>query len=135
MTEKLSPFTFVNGINKKDYCFTDETNSAYDKYLITKAFSYFQDTIEVANAANMYPQMGDKQHFDLFYHGISKGNRYTKWPKRIVKYEDLNVKEVAEFLELSIQKTEEALELMTDVQIEDLKNMLSNKGGIANGSR
>lgn len=81
MTEK-NVFDFVKSINEHQYNFEKEfDNGAYSSYIVTKAFSYFPDTIFLANEMNLYPGISPEMHYDFLFYTIPKKKRFSKWFK------------------------------------------------------
>lgn len=124
---KFDIFWFINGINDKEYFYCDFTKKIYNQYVINKAFSQNIDTIAVANYLNMNQCRNDKWHHDFLFHFISKKKRYGKWAKP-EPYEDW-VKDAAEYLQFSIPKTIEYINLLNDEDRANFRKMLF-KGGV-----
>ena len=51
-----NPFEFVKAINNKQNIIRDDLDEkAYNPYMINRAFSYFPDTVLLANEMNVAP--------------------------------------------------------------------------------
>lgn len=116
--KKLGLFDYINSINSKEYIFTEDAD--YTSFVVGTAFSYFPDTVFIANEINKYQNVDKKQHYDFLYHMIRKGKRYSKWHKKS-KSED--VKLISEYYNISEREAELYVKLMTDEQIKKLETM------------
>ena len=85
MTEKVSPFDFVNAINKsKENLFETRnyTESDYNKFIVNRAMSQYSDTIFIANEANkILNNIPNKSHFNFYRSIVPSKKRYSKWGK------------------------------------------------------
>jgi len=50
----MNPFDYLNSINysKQDLMVDDDTEKAYNAFLVNRGLSYFQDTVLLANEMN-----------------------------------------------------------------------------------
>jgi Bacteriophage clamp loader A subunit len=76
----MSPFDYVNSINSKKYIWDESSNSEYTQFIINRSFSYFNDTIGLAEILNRR-SVTNKMHYDFLYNSVSKGKRFSKWGK------------------------------------------------------
>lgn len=123
---EVTPFTFVNSINKgltgknllKD-CKADtsleaaDPNSPDKKYLpfiINKGLSQFKDTILFANEMNQRSHLPNKMQFDFLRHSIRPGKRFSKWSKKGKDPEDLKL--IQEAYSYSKEKAEQVLDIV-----------------------
>ena len=131
----MTPFDFVNSINSKSGHILDsepENIRYYDPYIVNKAFSFFYDTILIANMLNMYPDLPKKPHYDFLYNVVSKGKRFGgKWPK---KNEDENVQRLAEFYKIKNEMAAKYLQMMTSEQIEFMMSQINEGGNVGSKS-
>lgn len=80
--EEKTVFSFVKSINEHQYNFEKEFDkSIYNTYVITQAFSYFPDTIFLANEMNLYPGISNEMHYDFLFYTIPKKKRFSQWFK------------------------------------------------------
>lgn len=119
-------FDYINSINsKQEYLFKDDENHGdYVPFLVTKAFSYFPDTIFVANEINKYQVTDKKRHYDFFYYGIDKGKRFSKWYK---PDQDETIALVQEYYNVRYSV---AREYAKNLSNEDIERLKTRKGGI-----
>jgi len=123
----MNPFDYVNAINstKKDIMVDDLSEKAYDPFLTNRSLSYFVDTVLLANEMNRYHHLDNKLQFQFLLNSIRKGKRFSKWAKA-ESPDDLNV--VKEYYGYSNEKARQALLLLSDKEIDELKNKVF-KGG------
>lgn len=120
-----SPFDFSKSINEQKYSFEDIDKNAYSQYIVNKIFSFYPDTIFLANEANMYPEMEPKQHYDFLFHTVSKKQRYSKWVKQ---NKDSDILELSEKLNMNYDKMVEIVSILSDDELKKLKASLETGG-------
>lgn len=120
----MNPFDYVNSINytKKDVMMDEKT---YNSFMVNRSLSYFPDTVIFANEMNRYHHTDPRLQYSFLINTIRKRKRFSKWAKPEVE-NDIEV--VKEYYGYSNEKAKEALSILTDKQIEDIKISLS-KGG------
>lgn len=120
-------FDYLNSINysKKDIMVDDIAEDQYNSFMINRGLSYFQDTVIYANEMNKYHHLDSRLQFDFFINTIRKRKRYSKWAKT-ANSENLSV--VKEYYGYSNQKAQEALSLLSNEHINELKKRIF-KGG------
>jgi len=119
--EKNTPFTFVNAVNDgKDVEITNE----YSQYLMNRNFSMFQDTILIANHANGMSNVNNELHFKYYRNLVSRRKRFARWPKGH-STEVINM--ISAYFDFSMEKTLEELSILTDEQIEKIKEWYAER--------
>lgn len=117
----MSPFDYVNQIlqGKKQLIVDDVTESEYVPFLVNRSLSYQIDCVSYANEMNRRSFIDKKLQNDFLLNTIrSKKRPFVKWAKSD-KSEDIQcIKTVYGF---SDTKALEALRLLTDEQIQELK--------------
>lgn len=121
-----NPFTYINSINSKDYVFNDYSDSEYNSFMINTGFSYFPDTVLLVNELQLYSGIPHKCQYDFLFHSISKKKRFSKWSKKEEKSENLQL--IIEYYNFSAQKAKEALSILTEEQIDEIR-LSQEKGG------
>lgn len=128
----MNPFDFVNDINfgKKDII-TDSANpelaeKTYNPFLTNRALSYFPDTIQFANMMNKNSHIDHLLQYSFLLNIIRKRKRFSKWFK---KNDDDVLEMVIEYYGYSVNKAKEALKILTDDQLEKIKEKMT-KGGM-----
>lgn len=120
--EKSLLFDFLNSImEKKSYVLDDHPDGLKDyvPYVINRGVSLFPDTVMYANDMNMMPHLSPKMQYDYYYHGIRKGRRFSKWPKRMAWSED--VKMIMKLYKYNHKRAEEILDILTKEELADLR--------------
>jgi len=129
----MNPFEFVKAINtKKDIMRDDLDEKAYNSYMINHSFSYFPDTVLLANEMNIQHHLDSKLQNDFLLGTVRKNpKRFSKWNK-VDSSEELQA--VKEYYGYSNSKARSALSLLSTDQIDEIKIKV-NKGGAAKKKR
>lgn len=125
----MSPFDFVNEIQqgKKQLIIDDATETEYVPFLVNRALSYHKDCVMYANEMNRRHQIDKKLQNDFLLNTVrSKRRPFNKWAKA-EKNEDMAC--VKSYYGLSDAKARDALRLLTDEQIQMLKDK-TDVGGL-----
>ena len=127
MSNSLSPFTFLNEINygKNDIMVDDVVEKQYVPFMVNRSLSYFNDTVLMANEMNIHHHLDNRLQFDFLINIVRKRKRFSKWFKPETKSD---VEVVKSYYGYSNEKAYQALTLLTNSQIEELKKKV-NKGG------
>ena len=123
----MNPFDYLKAINetKKDIMVDDIAEKEYNPFIINRGLSFFKDTILYANEMNHYHHLDNRVQFDFFINIIRKKKRWSKW----IKASDVdNLELIKEYYGYSNEKAKSALSLMSNEQIEQLKQRIY-KGG------
>ena len=123
----MNPFDYLKAINetKKDIMVDDIAERKYNPFIINRGLSFFKDTILYANEMNRYHHLDNRVQFDFFINIIRKKKRWSKW----IKASDVdNLELIKEYYGYSNEKAKSALSLMSNEQIEQLKQRIY-KGG------
>lgn len=123
-----SPFDYVNEIlqTKKQLIVDVQTEKAYEPFLVNKTLSYHKDCILFANEMNRRHQLDKKLQNDYLLNTIRPRKRsFNKWVKA-EKSEDLAC--VKTYFGYSDAKAREALRLLSDEQIQQLKEKTDTGG-------
>ena len=103
----------------------DIEEKAYKSYFVNRSLSYFPDTVLLANEMNIHHHLDNRLQFDFLLNTVRAGKRFAKWAKAETP-EHLEV--VKEYYGYSDEKAKVALTLLSDKQIEELKQRVF-KGG------
>ena len=122
-----NPFDYVNSINisKKDIMHDDISEKSYPGFMVNRALSYFTDTVLFANEMNINHHIDNKLQYHFLINIIKKKKRFSKWLK---PQEVENLELIKEYYGYSNEKAKSALSLMSNEQIEELKQRIY-KGG------
>ena len=120
---------YLNAINhsKKKLMDTDDEmwEKKYPSFIVNKCLSAFPETLMLVNEMNMRTHLDKKLQFDFLLNSIRPRKRFAKWLKAS-KVKDIEY--VKEYYGYSHAKARSALEILTDSQLEYIKEKL-NKGG------
>ena len=124
----MNPFQYANDLmRKKDYdgdCIRERKD--YKLFFINRSLSYQPDLIHYANMMNENPMLETKAHYDFLHETVEKRKRpFRAWIKA-KKLDDLAI--VKEYYKYSNKKALESLNILTEDDINKLKQRL-NKGG------
>lgn len=125
----MSFFDYLNAINttKKDLMKEDPLSvKDYVPFMINRGLSYFPDTIMYANEMNKYSSIPKDWQFAFYMHSIKPKKRFSKWHKKDQNSDDLNL--IMKAYGYSAQKAAEALEILTDTQLNALRQSYTTGG-------
>ena len=127
----MSPFDFVDIIlNKKKNAELEFKD--YAPYLINRSLSYHLDCVGYANEMNMHPGIDKDMQYQYLLNSIRPMKRkFQPWQKS--KKEE-NIECVKEYFGYSDNKAKEALRILTDEQIAEIK-IKTDKGGVKNNGK
>lgn len=110
-------------LQTKEYALlTEQDEKSYPSFMVNRALSYHRDTVLLANEMNRFSTLDNKLKYDFLLNIVRASKRpYSKWFKK-AKNSDLNV--VKEYYGYSDAKAEEALKILSDTQIEIMKEQL-----------
>ena len=126
--KKISPFDFANSINhtKEDLIVDERTEKEYNPFIVNRAMGFGKDTCIAANEMNARPHLDNKLQYDFLMDVVRKGKRYNKW----LKGEEEDIKAIQDFFGYSFIKAKEALNLLSETQIDLIKvHLNTSKGG------
>ena len=123
-----NPFDYVNSIlqNKKNLIVDELTEKEYQPFLVNRTLSYHKDCILYANEMNRRHLTDKKLQYDFLLNTIRSQKRpFGKWVKS-EKSEDLEC--IKQVFGLSDQKAREAKRLLSNEQIQQLKEQTDTGG-------
>jgi hypothetical protein len=124
----MSPFDYVNAIlqNKKQIIVDDLTEKDYIPFIVNRSLSYHSDCVMYANEMNRRHFLDKKLQNDFLINTVRSRKRpFAKWVKS-EKSEDIACVKLA--YGLSDSKAREALRLLSDEQIQLLKEKTDTGG-------
>jgi hypothetical protein len=124
----MSPFDYVNQIlqGKKQLIVDQETEKKYSSFLTNRSLSYHLDCIMYANEMNRRHFLDNKLQNDFLLNTVrSKKRPFAKWVKA-EKSEDIECIKI--MYGLSDTKAREAIRLLSDEQIQQLKEQTDTGG-------
>lgn len=123
MSEDKDPWRFHKSINQKIGYQTDLTD--YSIYVISKALSYHENLlVNLINPLNMLGWIDKELHYDFLFYGTPKAFRkVSKWA-RPHKFDEKDLEAVQEFYNCNSERASEALRILTEEQIKEIKRRL-----------
>ena len=120
---------YLNDINYEKKNLMDSEDEFWEKkypaYIINKCLSAFTDTIFYVNEMNRFHHLDKKLQNDFLINSLRKRKRFAKWLR---PDEVKNIEYVKEYYGYSNEKAKQALEVLTDEQIEIIKLKLIRGG-------
>lgn len=106
---------------------TAENERDYVPFVVNRSISFHLDMVMAANQMNQYPSTEPLLQYHYLLNIVRAYKRpFQKWQKR----ETLdNLDAIKEYYNYSNEKAKEALSILSDAQIEEIKKNL-NKGGL-----
>ena len=106
---------------------TSDNERDYIPFVVNRALSFHYDCIMQANAMNLAPNADRKLQYDYYLNSIRSYKRpFQKWHKRETVE---NLEAIKEYFKYSNEKAKEALTVLSDDQIAEIKKKL-DKGGL-----
>ena len=123
----MGPFDFIKAINDGKDVMKDNflAEKDYIPFLINRGLSFFQDTVIQVNEMNRLHFLDNKLQFDYLLNNIRPRKRWSKWLKPD-KIDNLEL--VKAYFGFGNEKAKEALEVLTNENIEDIKSKLAEGG-------
>ena len=124
----MGPFDFIKAINESKNVMKNDpfAEKDYIPFLVNRGLSFFQDTILQVNEMNRNHFLDNKLQFDYLINNIRPRKRWSKWlkPEKID-----NLELVKLYFGFGNEKAKNALEILTNGNIEEIKNKLA-RGGV-----
>jgi hypothetical protein len=113
---------------------TIEVDNDYSQWRTNNILSNYRETILYANEMNINYNVTDQMHYDYMFNSIRKKKMYSKKETDQEKKERKHKEElqslVSDYYKYNIVRTKEALKILNDEQINDIKIRMS-KGGVS----
>lgn len=116
-----NPFKYVNAINSGAY---EPLGKDYSKFLTGRALSYYVDTIMLANAINVYPNIDDDLHYRFLKGTVTPKKRFSKWAK---PQAHPRASAISAYYQIPMLEAYQIEHFFTDQQIDDMSEMLKQK--------
>ena len=123
-----NPFDYVNSIlqNKKNLIVDELTEKDYSPFLVNRSLSYHKDCILYANEMNRRHLTDKKLQYDFLLNTIRSQKRpFAKWVK---SEKSDNLECIKQVFGLSDQKARDAMRLLSNEQIQQLKEQTDTGG-------
>lgn len=120
---KVEPFDIIKDLSVgKVGLITEDDQEQYNPYLTNQAFSYYLDSILLANEMNMSYHLSKFLQHQYYFYGLKKRKRYTKWNKKQHLYEE----EIAKYFSFGLSKAKDAIKILTAIQIKEIVALVSD---------
>jgi len=117
---------------KKSVIYDELDLKDYHPFLVNRALSYHLDCVLYANEMNRWPSLDKDMQYQYLLNSIRPMKRkFQPWQKSKV---DENIDVVKTYFGYSNTKAKEALSILTDEQIAEIK-IKTDKGGVKNNAR
>lgn len=116
-----NPFDYVRDITqeKKNLIVDEDTEKAYNPFLVNRALSYHRDCIMFSNEMNVQNHIDKKLQNDFLLNTVRSYKRpYSKWFKHEIN-ED--VEYIAKYFGISMKQAREYLTILSKEQIQEIK--------------
>jgi hypothetical protein len=110
-------------LQTKEYALlTEQDEKSYSAFMVNRALSFHRDTVLLANEMNKFTTLDNKLKYDFLINIVRAQKRqYSKWHK---KAQSIDLSAVKEYYGYSDAKAEEALKILSDDQISEIKKQL-----------
>jgi hypothetical protein len=123
----MSPFDFVDFILRKKTPEGEIDFKDYAPFLVNRSLSYHLDCVPYVQEMNRWPALDKDMQYQYFLNNIRPMKRkFAPWQKSEV---EKNIECVKTYFGYSNQKAKEALRILTDEQIAEIK-IKTDKGGV-----
>ncbi len=103
-----------------------ENESDYNPYIVNRALSFHYDCVLYANEMNLNCFLDSRMQYDFLINIVRGYKRpFQRWQK-LLESDDLNA--IKEYFGYSNEKAKDALELLSNAQINEIKRKLSRGG-------
>ena len=119
---------WLNSVNftKEDLTVDDpDTIKDYPAYIVNRCLSGHLDTVLYANEMNLHNHLDKDMQYQFFLNSLRKRKRFSPWLRKD-KVENLNI--IKRYYGYSNEKALQALRLLTQQQLDYIKNRLETGG-------
>ena len=126
----MNPFDYVNAINAGENIMTGTDNDelaerGYNPFLTNRQFSYFQDTVLIANEMNANGHLDSKLQFSFLINIIRPKKRFARWAKT-EHHDDLEC--VVQYYNYSYEKAKQVMDILSSDDLDKIKRRLEIGG-------
>ena len=123
----MSPFDYVDYVMHKKKPDGDLDYADYAPYIVNRSLSFHLDCVLYAQEMNLCPSLDKDMEYQYLLNSIRPMKRkFAPWQKSKVEE---NIECIKAYFGYSNQKAKEALRILTDEQIADIKRK-TDKGGV-----
>jgi hypothetical protein len=102
-----------------------ENEKQYLPFIVNRSFSYFNDSVMLANEMNIHHRLDKKLQFDFYRFALPARKRFSKWVK---PEDDEKVNIIAEYYGMNKIHAKRAIKLLDNKAIDYMRLKL-RKGG------
>jgi hypothetical protein len=123
----LNPFEYIASIThkKEDIMVDDDAEKGYSPFMVNRGLSNFQDTVLFTNEMNRAGHLDHRLQYDFLRTAVRPRKRFSKWFKKTVPSK---IEVIKEYYGYSNVKAESVADLISDEDIKEMKNYLSQGG-------
>lgn len=122
----MSPFDYVDLVLHKKKAEEELDFKDYAPFIVNRSLSYHLDCVPYVSEMNLWPGIDKDMQYHYFLNNIRPMKRkFAPWQK---SKKDENIDCVKTYFGYSNQKAKEALRILTDEQISEIK-IKTDKGG------
>ena len=123
----MNPFEYIASIThkKEDIMVDDDAEKGYSPFMVNRGLSNFQDTVLFANEMNRAGHLDHRLQYDFLRTAVRPRKRFSKWFKKTVPSK---IEIIKEYYGYSNVKAESVADLISDEDIKEMKNYLSQGG-------
>lgn len=125
MKYELKDYLYSINQSKQNILVNEEITKAYPPFIINKCLSGFVDSILYANEMNKNHHLDKKLQYDFYINSLKPRKRFSPWVKKQTLE---NLELVKRYYGYNHNKALEALRILTNHQLEEIKKLL-DKGG------
>ena len=124
--EKVSPFVWVDALSqKKGDPMAEYGEAAYPAYMVNRAMSQYPDCVQFAAEINLYRDIPNRYSYDYYRNSLRPAKRYAKWGKKKTREGDVGI--VMDHYEISRERAEEYLSILTEDQVKEIASIEKEK--------
>ena len=123
----MTPFDYVDLVLHKKKQDGDLDFVDYAPFIVNRSLSYHLDCVPFVQDMNLYPSLDKDMQYQYLLNSIRPMKRkFSPWQKA---NKDKDIECVKTFFGYSDQKATEALRVLTDLQIAEIRR-ITDKGGV-----
>jgi len=121
-------FDWVESINnhKRDLMETEESEKAYDAFMVRRALGMNKETLFLASRLNELHGLDSYAQYQYLLCAVPKKKRYSKWAKKPAVSDDIKI--ISRVYQVNLSVALSYRRLLTDEQMEHLKFVDSGGG-------
>jgi hypothetical protein len=132
--EVKSFFDIANNINSSFELLTQQQiEEVSNAFMLNRAMSNNFDTVFYSDEANGFKYVDLYSQYLFYFYSVNKKKRYGKWEKKQEKTDQLL--DVMKFYNVSEKKALEYIEILSEEQLQKIKDSLSTGGKVGKAKK